>query len=206
MKKLILILLLALLACPPVFAEATDDVKKLAHEKINRVMELLATANGDKVKRNAASIDAVEPIFDFRKMAVVSLGRKYWRQMSKEQKKEFNDLFVKRLQESYLEKLDLYTDEKVTIDEASLIKTKSGRSRIYVMTHLVSADDKKEMIYRFYKKKSGWKVYDVVILGVSVVQTYRSQFAGILKKGSIEDLLVRLRKQGEFTVPTGAKS
>ena len=61
-----------------------------------------------------------------------------------------------------------------------------------------------EMIYKFYKKKNQqWNVYDVEIMGVSIVQTYRSQFAGILKNQSIEDLLKKLRETGGFTVPTG---
>ena len=118
----------------------------------------------------------VNPLFDFKVMARNSLGRKHWVNMTRAQKKEFLDLFVKRLQESYLEKLDLYTDENVVIENATQVK-----KRIHVLTRLVSKTDKKDMVYKFWKsKRRGWGVYDIVILGVSVVQTYRSQFNGLL--------------------------
>jgi len=84
-------------------------------------------------------------------------------------------------------------------------EAKKVKKRIHVTTHLVSKDDKIDMIYKFYKtKKQDWMVYDVEIMGVSIVQTYRSQFAGILKDQSIEDLLKKLRETGGFTVPTGS--
>jgi phospholipid transport system substrate-binding protein len=70
---------------------------------------------------------------------------------------------------------------------------------VEVLTYLVSKDDKKEMTYKLYKtKKKGWMVYDVDVLGVSIVQTYRSQFSGILKKESLEELIERLRSLGEL--------
>ncbi len=138
-------------------------------------------------------------MFDFSQMAKLSMGKKNWQRMNKKQQQEFNKLFVKRLQESYLEKLDLYTDEEVTVDEAKQVK-----KRIHVTSHLMSKDDKMEMIYKFYKKKNqDWMVYDVKVMGVSIVQTYRSQFAGILKNQSIEDLLKKLRETGGFSIPTG---
>jgi phospholipid transport system substrate-binding protein len=102
---------------------------------------------------------------------------------------------VKRLKESYLDKLDLYTDEEIVVDEAKLTK----KNRVEVLTYLVSKEDKKEMIYKLYKsKKKVWMVYDVDILGVSIVQTYRSQFSGILKKESMEQLMERMRSTGEL--------
>jgi len=102
---------------------------------------------------------------------------------------------VERLKQSYLDKLDLYTDEEVVVDEAKLIKKK----RVEVLTYLVSKDDKMEMTYKLYKtKKNVWMVYDVDVLGVSIVQTYRSQFSGVLKKESLEKLIERLRSSAEL--------
>ena len=104
-------------------------------------------------------------------------------------------MFVKRLKESYLDKLDLYTDEEIVVDEAKLTK----KNRVEVLTYLISKEDKKEMIYKLYKsKKKGWMVYDVDVLGVSIVQTYPSQFSGILKKESMDQLMERMRSSGEL--------
>ena len=199
MKILILSAICALLFSQPALADETDSVKKTAREKINQVVDTIRDKSLDKKTRNEKIIETISPMFDFSQMAKLSMGKKNWQRMNKKQQQEFNKLFVKRLQESYLEKLDLYTDEEVTVDEAKQVK-----KRIHVTSHLVSKDDKMEMIYKFYKKKNqDWMVYDVKVMGVSIVQTYRSQFAGILKNQSIEDLLKKLRETGGFTIPTG---
>lgn len=201
MKTLIVAAIFSLTAIffvHPVVADEKSDVLKLTNEKIAKVIQLLKDKALDKKERNKRIVDLVNPLFDFRRMARLSLGKKHWVKMTRGQKKEFSALFVKRLQESYLEKLDLYTDEEVVIENAKQVK-----KRIHVLTRLVSKTDKKDMVYKFYKtKRKGWRVYDVVILGVSVVQTYRSQFSGLLRKGSMEDILERLRTTGGFKIPT----
>ncbi len=199
MRILSFLVFILLLPVQPAFADELAVVKKNAEERINAVIDHIRDKNLDKKIRNERIIEAMAPMFDFSQMAKLSMGKKNWTRMNPAQRKEFNELFVIRLQESYLEKLDLYTDEDVVVEQAELVK-----KRIHVRSHLVANDDKIEMIYKFYKKKNqGWKVYDVEILGVSIVQTYRSQFAGILKNQTIDDLLKKLRQTGGFTVPTG---
>ena len=199
MKIFILSVICTLLFSQPALADETNLVKKTAREKINKVADTIRDKSLDKKTRNEKIIEIISPMFDFSQMAKLSMGKKNWQRMNKKQQQEFNKLFVKRLQESYLEKLDLYTDEEVTVDEAKQVK-----KRIHVTSHLMSKDDKMEMIYKFYKKKNqDWMVYDVKVMGVSIVQTYRSQFAGILKNQSIEDLLKKLRETGGFSIPTG---
>jgi len=199
MKILLFSVIIALMMPPLIFADETAAVKKDAQQRINAVIDHIRDKSLDKKTRNEKIIAAIAPMFDFSQMAKLSMGKKNWSLMNPAQRQEFIDLFSVRLQESYLEKLDLYTDEEVVVDQAELVK-----NRIHVSSHLVAKDDKIEMIYKFFKKKNqDWKVYDVEIMGVSIVQTYRSQFAGILKNQSIEDLLQRLRQTGGFTVPTG---
>lgn len=193
--------LCAIFSVHPVLADEKSDVLRITSEKIGTVIQLLKNKTLDKKERNKRIIEVVNPLFDFRVMARNSLGRKHWVNMTRAQKKEFLDLFVKRLQESYLEKLDLYTDENVVIENATQVK-----KRIHVLTRLVSKTDKKDMVYKFWKsKRRGWRVYDIVILGVSVVQTYRSQFNGLLRKGTIEDVLKKLRETGGLITPSVKK-
>ena len=199
MKIFILSVICTFLFSQPALADETNLVKKTARERINKVVDTIRDKSLDKKTRNEKIIEIISPMFDFSQMAKLSMGKKNWQRMNKKQQQEFNKLFVKRLQESYLEKLDLYTDEEVTVDEAKQVK-----KRIHVTSHLMSKDDKMEMIYKFYKKKNqDWMVYDVKVMGVSIVQTYRSQFAGILKNQPIEDLLKKLRETGGFSIPTG---
>ena len=197
MKVILYATIFALFFSSPVWADELDEVSALTKEKITILIGLLKNKELDKETRNQKVVDEIKPIFDFPRMAKLSLGKKYWSQMNAEQKKEFSNLFVQRMQESYLEKLELYTDEEVEFQEAKKVK-----KRIHVMTHLLTKDDKLEMLYKLYKSKTGWKIYDVEILGVSVIQTYRSQLGGILKKGNIEDLLAQLRNSGGLTIPT----
>ena len=197
MRTLILAVLLTLGACFLSYADESAEVLQLAKSRIDTVVELLKSKEISKAERNKKIINTINPIFDFALMAKISLGKKHWAPLSAEERKAFLDLFVLRLQESYLDKLDLYTDEEVVVEEAVTVK-----KRIHVLTHLVTKDNKLEMVYKFYKAGNNWKIYDVVILGVSVVQTYRSQFSGILKNTSFADLMKKLRTTGGFTIPT----
>jgi phospholipid transport system substrate-binding protein len=178
-------------------ADNTDDVKQFMKEKINIVTKLLSDKTIDKETRNNKIIEAITPVFDFPTMARLSLGKRYWKQLNKKKQEEFSALFVKRLENFYLEKLDLYTDEKVLVEDAKQVK----KNRIYLLTHIVTKDDKKEMLYKLYRSKQGWKIYDIAFLGVSVVQTYRSQFSGILKVESFDDLLEKLKTGDELAIP-----
>ena len=170
-------------------ADEAAEITKMTKEKVNNIITYLRDTSLEKETRNKQIIAEVNTIFDFKLMAQLSLG-KQWKKTKKQQRKEFVKVFVKRIQQSYLEKLDLYTDEEVIIGDAKQTKKK----RAVLTTYLVSEDDKKEMIYKFRKhKKRGWLVYDVNILGVSFIQTYRSQFSGVLKNKSMDELIEDLK-------------
>ena len=174
---------------PSGVADEAAEITKMAKGKVNNIITYLRDTSLEKETRNKKIIDEVNTMFDFQLMARLSLGKK-WKKIKKKQRKEFVKVFVKRIQRSYLEKLDLYTDEEVIIGDAKQTKKK----RAVLTTYLVSEDDKKEMIYKFRKhKKRGWVVYDVDILGVSFIQTYRSQFSGVLKNKSMDELIEDLK-------------
>ncbi len=200
MKKLFCTLFCVMAFSQNALADDKSEVAALVKTRIDAVVALLQQKDLDKEIRNDRIIETLTPIFDFNIMAKLSLGKKYWPGLSEEKQKEFSDLFIKRLQESYLEKLDLYSDEKVVYNEPTPVGKK-----MHILTHLVSPDDKIDMLYKLYQTGEGWKVYDVEIQGVSVIQTYRSQFDGVLKDGTIADLLARLEKKGEFIIPAGNK-
>ena len=200
MKKLLALTLCLLLYGTPAMADDKALVEGLLKEKIGLVISLLKEKDMEKKVKDEKIIAALTPIFDFNLMAKLSLGKKYWPGLSSAQQSEFSDLFTKRLQESYLEKFGLYSDEEAVYEEATVEKNK-----IYIKSSLVSPDNRIDMFYKFYMTKEGWKIYDVEIQGVSIIQTYRSQFDGVLKDGTIDTLIAKLSKQGEFTIPTGGK-
>ena len=122
-------------------------------------------------------------------MSRLALGKKHWPSLTQDQKKKFITLFTKRLKDSYLDKMMLYSDEKIKYNAPVQIKKK-----VHIPTILVSKDNNINMLYKLYKSKQGWKIYDLEIQGVSLISTYRSQFEEILRNKTVEDLLAKLEK------------
>ena len=199
-KNIIINLLLVTIFCfsfgtTSLLADEVSEIREMTKEKVDHVISTLKDDSLSKEEKKEGILKTIDSLFDFSLMARLSLGKKHWTTLSTKGRAEFSELFVEKLKQSYLDKLDLYTDEEVVVDEAKLTK----KNRVEVLTYLVSKDDKMEMTYKLYKtKKNVWMVYDVDVLGVSIVQTYRSQFSGILKKESLEELIERLRSSGEL--------
>lgn len=195
MRYLLYAILCVFLFASPTLADAPDEVRELLKVNIDAVVVLLQDKTIEKTHRNEQILDIIAPIFDYQTMAKLSLGKKHWPTLSQEQQVAFSDLFSKRLQASYLEKLDLYSDEKVLYSAAQ-----AEGKQVHVPTTLISKGSKIEMLYKFYRSAEGWNIYDVEIGGVSVIQTYRSQFDGVLSAGTIDDLLEKLRIDGAFVI------
>ncbi len=189
--------LLLLLFSSPSMADSPDYVRDLLTVKIDAVLALIQDQKIEKALRDQQIIDIIEPVFDYQTMAKLSLGKKYWPTLNQAQQVKFSSLFSKRLQNSYLEKLDLYSDEKILYGEPQV----KGK-KVHMPTSLISKDSSIDMLYKFYRSTDGWKIYDVEIGGVSVIQTYRSQFDGVLSEGTIEDLFEKLSTDGAFVITT----
>ena len=173
-------------------AASADD--KIAAEEVlkstlDRVFEVLQKEDLDQQARNKAIVEIVTPMFDFALMAKLSLGKKYWPGLTQEKKDRFTELFVKRLRQSYLNKLTTYTDEEIIYEPPVAVKKK-----IHTPTRLISKGKKISMLYKFYNTNNNWKIYDIEIQGVSIIRSYRSQFNEILQRGTIEDLFEKLEK------------
>ena len=188
---LTLIVLFVMGASQSVAADDKADIKAMMKEKIGAVTTLIQDKDTAKDVRNKKIEAIVTPLFDYGLMGRLSLGKKQWKKLSKQERADFASLFEERVTQSYISKLDLYSDEVVAIDDAIKVK-----SRIHLPTHLMNKNEKRDILYKFYKsKKRGWLIYDVDILGVSLIQTYRTQFSGILKNDSFAVLLEKLKTE-----------
>ena len=131
----------------------------------------------------------IEKVFDFTELSKRTLGRD-WKKMNAEQQKEFVKLFKHLLQGVYADRLLAYSDQKVIFDKETMLK----KGRAEVQSYLQTSDGKKiPLFYRLTDKSGSWKVYDVIIEGVSMVKNYRTQFRQILAKDSPDKLLEILR-------------
>lgn len=188
-----LILILALAILMPLQGHAAT-AKETVENGVNQVLNTLSDP-AFKAKPRDAKIEEVGNIigevFDFTELSKRTLGRE-WRKLKDEQKNEFVGLFRKLLQGVYADRLLAYTDQKVVFEKEK--KLKKGRAE--VQSNIVLSDGKKVPIfYRLTNKSGQWKVYDLIIEGVSLVKNYRTQFREIIAKDSPDKLLEILRKK-----------
>ncbi len=172
------------------FAMTQGEIKTEMTNKIDKVLLILKDSKLSKEEKGNEIISIMNNVFDYDLMSRLSLGRE-WKTLSNPQQDEFITLFTKKLKDSYVEKLDLYTDELVEI----LGVEQTKKTRIELKTLLLGKDAKHEIIYKFYKKNNEdkWLIYDVDLIGVSIIQTYRKQFSGFLNDKSFNDLLTYLK-------------
>lgn len=189
MKSLLYVFLSLIVLSQTAIADDRSAAEELLKSNLDAVFAVLQKKDLQQQTKNNQIVEIVTPMFDFPLMAKLSLGRKYWPGMAKEKKEKFTELFVKRLRKSYLDKLTLYTDEKIIYQAPVQVKKK-----IHIPTYLVSKDKKISMVYKLYNSDNNWKIYDIEIQGVSIIRSYRSQFSEILQSRTIDDLLLELAK------------
>ncbi|RXK00326.1 toluene tolerance protein [Arcobacter sp. CECT 8986] len=184
---------LFLIAClmTSLFAFEKENIQKQMSDNIHQVLNILKDTNITKKDKSEKIITILDKSFDYNIMSMLALGRA-WKTISNEQREEFSNVFIKRLKESYIDKLELYNDQKIKI--ANL---KENKSRLILNTILVGKKENYPIDYKFYenRKNNQWYVYDVNILGVSIIQTYRKQFDEYLKEKTIDDLIKYLKEK-----------
>ena len=188
-----LILIFTFLLVIPLQADAATP-KETVETGVNKVIATLsdpAFKAKPKDQQIAAISAEIESVFDFKELSRRTLG-KQWKKMSAEQQTEFVDLFTKLLQGVYADRLLAYSDQKVLFDKETMLKKGSAEVQSFLQT---SDGTKVPLFYRLTDKSGSWKVYDVIIEGVSMVKNYRTQFRDILSKDSPEKLLEILREK-----------
>jgi phospholipid transport system substrate-binding protein len=186
-----LILIFAVLLVIPLQSYAASP-KETVESGVNNLLETL----GDKKFKEKTKDEQIatlgtqiETVFDFTELSKRTLGRD-WKKMNAEQQKEFVKLFKQLLQGVYADRLLAYSDQKVIFDKEIMLK----KGRAEVQSYLQTSDGKKiPLFYRLTDKSGSWKVYDIIIEGVSMVKNYRTQFKQILAKDSADKLIEILR-------------
>jgi len=161
---------------------------------VNKVLKTLsdpAFKAKSKDQQIATISTEIESVFDFEELSKRTLGRE-WKNFNAEQQTEFVKLFKELLQGVYADRLLAYSDQKVIYDKELMLK--EGRAE--VQSYLQTSDGNKiPLFYRMTNTSGSWKVYDIVIEGVSMVKNYRTQFKEILSNGSPDKLLEILREK-----------
>jgi len=162
------------------------DTLKVA---VDEVLVILKTPVNTPGRADKLS-DAVRGVFDPEELARRTLAT-HWKSFNQGEQVRFTDAFVKLLERTYLRRIETYTNAQVVyVSESPL-----GNNQAEVSTKIIAAQEV-PIVYRLINK-NGWKVYDVVIEGVSLVQNYRNQFNQILVSQSPAQLISRIESMSQ---------
>jgi len=131
-----------------------------------------------------------EKMFDFTELSKRTLAQN-WSKFNPEQQKEFVELYTSLLEDAYANKIMAYTDEKMVFSTEVALTEKT----VEVRSTVLRKNGDIPIYYRVIMKDGSWRVYDVVVEGVSLISNYRSQFREILANKTPESLLETLRKK-----------
>jgi phospholipid transport system substrate-binding protein len=166
----------------------TDQIRATVDRVLAILKDPKLNSTDAKEARRAELRNAIFPRFDFEEMAKRSLGSE-WRRRTPAEQKEFVRLFTELLKNSYVESIESYRGDKVIYRGES-----QDRGYAEVNTAVINKGGEEFAIdYRLNIEGIQWKVYDVIIENISIVNNYRSQFRRILSRSSVADLLQKIR-------------
>ncbi len=193
MKKRLIGLNLILFLIVPLCSYAGVPIDTI-EAQVNKVLDVLrdpalkGEMAKDATKEKIRSISS--NMFDFTELSRRTLGRK-WKKLNNNQRKEFIDLYTELLEKAYMNRILKYTDEKVVFHKEKMLTEKKAE----VQSNIITRTAEIPIHYSLILKNGKWRVYDVIIEGVSLVKNYPTQFKRILVNKSPEDLLEILRKK-----------
>ena len=189
-KSCLKAVIIGFFAVPSVQADDVDDINKLVKKKVTIIFDLLGQKDADVNERNKKIVAELNEIIDFNLTAYLSLGKKNWKKLSKKQRSEFKKIFKQYINNYIVEKIALYNNQKIEIGAVNIIK----KNKATLDVGFQSGGEQYQIIFKLRKnKKKKWLVWGLVIEGVSVIKTFKTQFSGVLKKDSLDVLLEKLR-------------
>ena len=176
--------------------EAPDAlVKRIATEVLNAVKADPAIQSGD-VGRIMALVDGkIMPNVNFGRMTASAVGR-FWRQATPEQQKRLQDEFKTLLVRTYSGALSEVKDQTLSFKP---LRAKPEDTEVVVRSEVRGRGDPIQLDYRLEKTAGGWKIYDLNVLGVWLVETYRTQFAQEINAKGIDGLIAALTQRNKTT-------
>jgi phospholipid transport system substrate-binding protein len=164
-------------------------IKKLSDDVLESIRRDPSLQSGDVNKLNALIDEKILPYVDFGKMTRLAVGRG-WRDASAEQRQALTREFRSLLVRTYAGAVSVVKDHKVELRPFRAAPTDTD---VTVRTQVVaSRGDPIQLDYRLEKTDAGWKIYDVNVLGVWLVENYRNTFAGEISRGGVDGLIKSL--------------
>jgi phospholipid transport system substrate-binding protein len=197
LKYWTLLCALALAVAAPARADTAPDelIRQVSTEVIDTVKSDKAIQAGD-VSRIVALVDAkVMPHVNFQRMTASAVGRN-WRSATPEQQKRLQEEFKILLVRSYSGALTQVKDQTV---ELKPLRANPGDTEVVVRTEVRGKGEPIQLDYRMEKAGDSWKIYDVNVLGVWLVEQYRTSFNQEISSGGIDGLIAKLAERNKAT-------
>lgn len=197
-------LALTLLAAGPAVRAADEApdalIKRTSTEVLDAIKADKAIQGGDVGKIIALVDGKVMPHVNFTRMTAAAVGRN-WRQATPEQQKRLQDEFKTLLVRTYSGALAQVKDQTVSVKP---LRAAAAETEVQVRTEVIGRGDPIQLDYRMEKTPTGWKIYDLNVLGIWLVETYRTQFAQEISAKGVDGLIAALAERNKSN--TGKKS
>lgn len=176
-------------------ADETPDalIKRVSMEVLDAIKSDKSVQAGDMAKVLSVVESQIMPNVNFTRMTASTVGRT-WRQASPEQKKRLQDEFKTLLIRTYSGALTQVKDQTISIKP---LRYAAADAEVIVRTEVLGRGDPIQLDYRMEKVASGWKIYDLNVLGVWLVENYRTQFAQEINANGIDGLIATLAQRNK---------
>ena len=187
----------ALLAGAP-FVRAADEapdalIKRVSTDVLDNIKNDKAVQGGD-MSRVISLVDTkIMPNVDFTRMTASAVGRN-WRQATPEQQKRLQDEFKILLVRTYSGALAQVKEQSISVKP---LRSAAADTEVIVRTEVVGRGDPVQLDYRMEKTPGGWKIYDLNVLGVWLVGTYRTQFEQEINTKGVDGLITSLAQRNK---------
>jgi phospholipid transport system substrate-binding protein len=189
-SKLLVFSLIFAMATPVCAGVPTEKVKETTEKILSIVTDPELKGPEKETERRTLVREAVDERFDWKELSQRALAR-HWRKLDDEQKNEFITLFGKLLERTYLNRVEDYSGEQVSYVNEII----DGDYALVEVKVLTTKGTEIPVKYKLRKKAEDWRVYDIAVEGVSLVNNYRVQFNDIITKSSYEELVQKLEEK-----------
>ena len=189
---------LAMVMSAPLVRAAADEapdalIKRISAEVLDNIKSDKDVQAGDTSKVIGLVDSKIMPNVNFTRMTASAVGRT-WRQATPEQQKRLQDEFKILLVRTYSGALSQVKEQSINIKP---LRAAPADTEIVVRTEVLGRGDPVQLDYRMEKTTSGWKIYDLNVLGVWLVETYRTQFAQEINAKGVDGLIASLAQRNK---------
>jgi phospholipid transport system substrate-binding protein len=188
-------LIIAIMDVPVAGAQGPGSAMEAVRQTSEAVIRLLSDESfkkpGRAEERRQRLVQIIGERFSYEEMSKRTLGGQ-WNKLSPPQRQEFIDLFKGLLAKTYVDRIEGYAKEQV-----QYVHERLEADFAEVRTRIVSAKGALPLDFRLVDQAGDWRVYDIVVDGISLVNNYRGQFTRILNQSSYPQLMAKLKERSE---------